>query len=188
VSERRQRRPATPPGGRYTLHLPGPQALNSWIARYTAVRNACETIPAQPSNRVLQSNVRARVGQRAPDLSGSMIAPLSTLDTVASPGPVTLAGMIIHWTRLYEHLLLSRWATCKHHHAAHLRHDFRTARFQLALQLDMQLNVPLGISRESLRNDGPSWPFFLIMGASVLLILMHCHHVYESCPKPCFLF
>jgi hypothetical protein len=70
----------------------------------------------------------------------------SPLDSVAPPGPVVFAGIAIHWTRLYEHLLLSQWPTCKHRHAAvHPRHDFGMAMCELALQLDMQLDVPLSV-------------------------------------------
>jgi hypothetical protein len=53
------------------------QALtpSSWLAQCSAERNTFPDTPAQPSNRVLRSRIRDRVGQRAADLSGSTIAP-----------------------------------------------------------------------------------------------------------------
>jgi hypothetical protein len=51
---------------------------NSWIAQCPAVRNTFAEIPAQPSNRILRACFRARAGQRAADLSGSMIAAVVT--------------------------------------------------------------------------------------------------------------
>jgi hypothetical protein len=53
------------------------QALTptSWLAQCSAERNTFPDTPAQPSNRVLRSRIRNRVGQCAADLSGSTIAP-----------------------------------------------------------------------------------------------------------------
>jgi hypothetical protein len=53
------------------------QALTptSWLAQCSAERNTFLDTPAQPSNRVLRSRIRDRVGQCAADLSGSTIAP-----------------------------------------------------------------------------------------------------------------
>jgi hypothetical protein len=49
------------------------QALHpaSWLAQCSAERNTFANGPAQPSNRVLRSRIRARIGQQAADLSRS---------------------------------------------------------------------------------------------------------------------
>jgi hypothetical protein len=85
------------------------QALSptSWLSQRTAERNPFAHIPAQPSDRVLRSRIRAGVGQRAADLSGSTVAPVVTARCGRSSRSRRVAGIITHWKRSYTHLLRS---------------------------------------------------------------------------------